>query len=277
MEVLGFETYLFITVISVYFLSFIFYFVYLISPGTLYKGRIASLLLLIGAVFHTALIILRTIETKHPPFQTLYEALSWFSYSVVIAYLIVEWKGKVKLPGIIITAVAISASLYAIFGLSPHARLLPPALQSKWFFWHVVAALSSYGPFTVAFSVEVVFLILGKGGERYGLDEKAKKLFHRMAYSLVLFGFPFLAFGIISGAAWAQEAWGGYWVWDPKETWSLITWLVYTIYLHSKVTPGWVGKRSSFLNILGFVCVIFTFLGVNWLSRLLHIPSLHTF
>lgn len=277
MNIINFEMNLFIAVVSIYFLSFIFYIVYLIFPRLLYKGKVASSLLLIGVILHTFLIIIRTIETKHPPFQTLYESLSWFSYSVVVAYLIVEWRRKVRLSGIIITAIAIAASLYAVIGLSPEPKPLPPALQSKWFVWHVVVAFSSYAAFVVAFSVEIIFLLLGKRGERYGLDEKMKKLFHRMAYNLILFGFPLLTFGIISGAAWAQEAWGGYWVWDPKETWSLITWMVYVLYLHAKVTPRWVEKRASILNILGFICMIFTFLGVNWLTRLLNIPSLHAY
>jgi len=277
MNLVNLELNLFLVVIGVYLISFIFYLVYLVFPRLFNEGKIAFYFLLIGAVFHTALIILRTIEAKHAPFQTLYESLSWFSYSAVIAYIFVEWRRKVRLAGVIVTAIVVAASIYAITSLSPEVKPLPPALQSKWFIWHVVVAFASYAIFVVSFSVEIIFLLLGRRGARYGLDRKKKNLFHRMSYNLILFGFPLLTFGIISGAAWAQEAWGGYWGWDPKETWSLITWIVYTLYLHAKVTPGWSGRRTSALNILGFICMIFTFLGVNWLSHLLHIPSLHAY
>jgi cytochrome c-type biogenesis protein CcsB len=277
MNLLGLESKLLIAVVSIYGLSFIFYLVYIISPRTLRGGSIASWILRAGFLTHIALIVTRTVITRHPPFQTLYEALSWFGFSVIIAYLVVEWRRDNRLPGVFVTAIAISALLYAAFGLSSTPKPLPPALQSKWFVWHVVGAFSSYATFVVAFSVEVVFLLLGRRGVKYGLDEKAKVLFHRMAYNLILFGFPLLTFGIVSGAAWAQEAWGGYWFWDPKETWSLITWSVYVLYLHARFTPRWSGKGASVLNILGFVCMIFTFLGVNWLSHLLRIPSLHAY
>jgi cytochrome c-type biogenesis protein CcsB len=271
------ESKLLISVVGIYGLSFIFYLLYLAIPRTLKGGRIASWILRTGLAVHMVLIVTRTIKTGHPPFQTLYESLSWFGFSVIAAYGIVEWRRRNRLPGAFVTAITIAALLYALFGLSSAPRPLPPALQSKWFVWHVVGAFGSYATFVVAFSVEVVFLLLGGRGVRYGLDEKDKKLFHKMAYNLILFGFPLLTFGIISGAAWAQEAWGGYWFWDPKETWSLITWSVYAMYLHARITPHWTGRKASVLNIVGFVCMLFTFLGVNWLSHLLHIPSLHAY
>jgi cytochrome c-type biogenesis protein CcsB len=277
MSLLGLESKLLISVACIYGLSFVFYLLYLIVPRALKQGSIASWILRVGIVVHIALIVTRTIQTKHPPFQTLYEALSWFGFTVIAAFIIIEWRRKNRLPGAFVTAITIAALMYAIFGLSSTPRPLMPALQSKWFVWHVVGAFGSYATFVVAFSVEVVFLLLGKRGERYGLDEQGKKMFHKMAYNLILFGFPLLTFGIVSGAAWAQEAWGGYWFWDPKETWSLITWSVYAMYLHARITPRWVGRRASILNMVGFVCMIFTFLGVNWLSRLLHIPSLHAY
>ncbi|TET24237.1 MAG: c-type cytochrome biogenesis protein CcsB [Candidatus Cloacimonadota bacterium] len=277
MNLLNIELNLFLTVILIYCLSFLFYIVYLVFPRALLKGKVATYILLFGAFLHTILIILRTIETKHAPFQTLYESLSWFSYSAVFAYLFIEWRRKVRLPGCIVSAIAIAACCYAYFALSPEPKPLPPALQSGWFVWHVVLAFSSYAIFVVAFAVEIIWLLLGKRGKKYDLEKKQKKYFHRMSYNLILFAFPLLTFGIISGAAWAQEAWGGYWVWDPKETWSLITWFVYTLYLHAVAIPRWGRMKASALNILGFVCMIFTFLGVNWLTRLLNIPSLHAY
>jgi ABC-type transport system involved in cytochrome c biogenesis permease subunit len=101
--------------------------------------------------------------------------------------------------------------------------------------------------------------------------------FRRWTHRLVLFGFPFLTFAIFSGAAWANDIWGRYWSWDPKETWSLITWTVYAIYLHSKTIGKWKDAPASFLNILGLICMFMTFLGVNYLPKLFNIPSLHTY
>ena len=277
------EQSLFFAVICVYGLAFLYYFVYLIFPGMLGRGKLAFYVLLFGAVLHAALIVFRTVEARYPPFQTLYESLSWFAFSVVVSFLFVEWRRKVHLPGVLVTAIALAACMYALFGKSPEIKPLFPALQSGWFVWHVAVAFGSYAIFVVAFSVEVVFLALtlgrreGARGTRYGLDEDGTHIFHRMAYNLILFGYPLLTFGIVSGAAWAQEAWGRYWGWDPKETWSLITWSVYALYLHAKVTPRWARTRASALNCVGFVCMIFTFLGVNWLVKLLHIPSLHAY
>ena len=277
------EQSLFFGVIFVYGLAFLYYGAYLLFPRVLGKGKLAFYVLLSGALLHAVLIVFRTIEARYPPFQTLYESLSWFAFSVVVSFLFVEWRRKVHLPGILVTGIALAACMYALFGKSPEIKPLFPALQSGWFVWHVAAAFGSYAIFVVAFSVEAVFLALtlgragGARGARYGLDESGTHVFHRMAYNLILFGYPLLTFGIVSGAAWAQEAWGRYWGWDPKETWSLITWSVYALYLHAKVTPRWARRRASALNCVGFICMIFTFLGVNWLVKLLHIPSLHAY
>jgi len=271
------ETRLFFSVVLVYGASFLLYVVYLLLPRILGRGRGAFMVLILGTLLHTALIVLRTTEARYPPFQTLYESLSWFAYSAAVCFAFVEWRRMVHLSGAIVTGIAIAACLYAIFGQQNAIKPLPPALQSDWFIWHVVVAFSSYAIFVVAFAVEIVYLLARGRGGRYGFDESQMRLFHRMAYNLILFGFPLLTFGIVSGAAWAQVAWGRYWSWDPKETWSLITWSVYALYLHAKVTPAWTQRRASILNILGFVCMILTFLGVSWLAKLFHIPSLHVY
>jgi len=276
------ELSLFFIVVCLYSLAFLFYVLYLFLPGLVGKGRVAFSVLLVGAAVHAALIVFRYIEAGYAPFQTLYESLSWFAFSVVVSFLFVEWRRGVHLPGFLATGIALAACVYALFGKSPEIKPLFPALQSGWFVWHVVVAFASYAIFVVAFSVEAVFLALTLGskngrGARYGLDERRRNHFHRMAYNLILFGYPLLTFGVVSGAAWAQEAWGRYWGWDPKETWSMITWSVYALYLHAKVTPRWARRRASALNIIGFVCMIFTFVGVNWLVKLLRIPSLHAY
>lgn len=260
----------------VYSLSFLLYLAYIIWPKALRQGRIAFQMLLLGALLHIVVIVHRTVEAQHAPFQTLYEALSWFAFWVVVCSFVIEWRRKTHLPGPIVIAMAAGACWHAIFGQSAAIRPLFPALQSYWFIWHVAFGFASYALFVNAFGIEVSSLLL-RDGSRYGLDEARVRSYHRMAYKLILFGFPLHTFCIASGAFWAQDAWGTYWGWDPKETWSLITWMVYVLYLHARVTPRWTGRRSSYLNILGFASVIITFLGVSWLTKLLRIPSIHAF
>ena len=155
---------------------------------------------------------------------------------------------------------------------------LPPALQSPWYEAHVIAAFLSYAVFVVSFSVELCYLRFKTPPEESpGIFGYMDNEFRRWTHRLILFGFPFLTFAVFSGAAWANDAWGRYWSWDPKETWSLITWTVYAIYLHTKTIGRWKDTPASILNILGFICMIMTFLGVNWLVKLFGIPSLHTY
>jgi ABC-type transport system involved in cytochrome c biogenesis permease subunit len=242
-------------------------------------GRALTAGLWLTVLIHTLLIVFRTVEGGRPPFQTLYETLSWFSWSAVITYLIVhnKWK-EVHFPGVIVSGIAMGACLYSLLTRSPEIIPIPPALQSPWYEWHVIVAFLAYAVFVVSFSVEVTHILLERWfrfrAPAFGLPMEG---FHRYTHRLVLFGFPLLAFAIFSGAAWANDAWGRYWSWDPKETWSLITWTVYAMYLHTKAIPRWQGKVASFLNILGFICMIMTFLGVNWLAKLLGIPSIHAY
>jgi cytochrome c-type biogenesis protein CcsB len=268
--------------IALYILSSLLYLVWLFSPNQRI-GETASRLLLAGSLLLSAVIILRTIEGGRPPYQTLYESLLWFAWSAAITYMIVERRfSHIYAAGWPVTAIAVAACLYAVLGRDPAIVPLSPVLESTWFIWHVIVAFMSYAVFVVAFSVELSYLVLTgllRPGMhvRYNMEAEASARFHRMAHQLVLFGFPLLTFGIISGAAWAEQAWGRYWSWDPKETWSLITWTVYALYLHSMTIARWRGARGSALNILGFICMVMTFLGVSWIAKLLGIPSLHAY
>ncbi|MBI5287279.1 MAG: c-type cytochrome biogenesis protein CcsB [Deltaproteobacteria bacterium] len=276
------ELRLFWLVAGVYGISLLLYLVHLFTKKSL-LGKVGNSILLGGVILHTFLIILRTFEAQRAPFQTLYESLSWFAWGAVLIYLYIgrHWVG-IYLPGIPVTLLAMGASLYALLTRSPAVEPLSPPLQSWWFEWHVILAFLSYAVFVVSCAIEITHLFIkplltnGKG-EGYGLAPDNCEAFHKLSFRLALFGFPLLTFGIFSGAAWANEAWGRYWGWDPKETWSLITWTVFAMYLHSMSIPGWKGWPASILNILGFVCMMMTFLGVNWVAKLLGIPSLHIY
>lgn len=270
---LGIELKIFWLTALLYGVCFITGLFYLIFPRR-GVGKALTRGMRITAVVHTFLILFRTIEGMRPPFQTLYETLSWFAWSANITYLYVQsrWRDT-YVPGFIVAGISMAACLYSLFTRSPVMAPIPPALQSPWYEVHVVAAFFSYAVFVVSFAVEVCYLTF-RNNPAIGHTDEA---FHRWTHRLVLLGFPFLTFAIFSGAAWANDAWGRYWSWDPKETWSLITWTVYALYLHTKAIGGWKDRPASALNVLGFVCMIMTFLGVNWLVKLLDIPSMHTY
>ncbi|UCD57500.1 MAG: cytochrome c biogenesis protein CcsA [Candidatus Hydrogenedentota bacterium] len=268
--------------IASYLLSSLFYLIWFAFPN--YKvGKTASAFLWAGSFMHSAMIILRTIDGGQPPYQTRYESLLWFAWSAAITYLFVERRfARIFAAGFPVTAMGAAACLHAVLQCDQAVVPRSPALQSDWYIWHVVTAFMSYAVFVVAFSVELGYVLLTrlfspKTLARYSLNTEAGARFHRTAHQLVLFGFPLLTFGIVSGAAWAEQAWGRYWSWDPKEIWSLITWTVYAIYLHSMTMASWRGGRASALNMLGFVSVIMTFLFMSWLVKLLGIPSLHAY
>lgn len=262
--------------------AFVFYVLHFAAPRVRAFRSGSTAALVVAAILQTITIVLRTVLKGAPPFQSLYESLAWFAWSTVIAYLIIEWRRSVRLPGFFVSLVAGGACLYALLGQSPEIKPLFPALQSVWFFWHVAIAFGAYAVFVVAFGVEVSYLLqllmwkLGSTRD-YGLTRENVARFHRSVHQLVLFAFPMLTFGIMSGAAWANEAWGVYWQWDPKETWSLITWFAFALYLHTRVRPTWRGAPSSVIMILAFLCMVTTFLGVSWLAKLFGIPSLHLY
>ena len=246
-------------------------------------GRLARSVMWGTVALHIALVVLRTFEGARAPFQTLYESLSWFAVSAALTYLVVSrrWK-EIHLPGLFVALLSGGACFYALFGRSPAVEPLSPPLQSYWFEWHVFLAFTSYAVFIVSSAIEASCLLvrplISRGlGRGYGITEENSEELRRSAFNLVIFGFPLLTFAVFSGAAWANEAWGRYWSWDPKETWSLITWTVFTMYLHAYGIRAWRGNVSSALNILGFICMMMTFLGVNWLAKLLKIPSLHLY
>ena len=262
--------------------ALMFYVAHFIRPGARLPRSGSTISLLTAAGFQTVFILIRTALKGAAPFQSLYESLVWFGWTTVVAYLVIEWRRNVRIPGFFVSLVAGGALLYAIMGQKPEITPMFPALQSTWFFWHVAIAFGSYAIFVVAFSVEISYLIqllLWKLGVRadYGLTRENIGRFHRSVHQLVLFGFPMLTFGIMSGAAWANEAWGVYWQWDPKETWSLITWFAFALYLHTRVRPRWRGAPSTVIMIVAFACMVTTFLGVSWLAKLFGIPSLHLY
>ena len=163
-----------------------------------------------------------------------------------------------------------------IWAAMQQSRAIPqlmPALQSVWMAIHVPMMFTSYSAFAVAFAVGIVYLIQ----ERHLKSKHANALADSLPalepldwiiYRLIGWGFPILTLGIILGARWAYDAWGRYWGWDAKETWALITWFTYAIYLHMRLVMSWRGRKTVLLSVFAFAVVLFTYIGVNYLSQL---------
>ncbi|OGT97752.1 MAG: c-type cytochrome biogenesis protein CcsB [Geobacteraceae bacterium GWC2_48_7] len=227
----------------------------------------ANRLLASGCIAHILSTVHLANQQKHLPLTNMQESLSFFSLMIVAFFLFFERKYKVTTLGSFITPVAL---LMLIISSALHGELrdLPPVLQSNWFWFHALLAFVSYAAFAVACGVAVIYLI-----QRHFLKTKhLGSLFQRLpsletldeiSYRSLSIGFPLLTVAIISGAIWSEKAVGSYWYWDPKQTWSLITWLIYAALLHGRLTVGWRGKHAAILSIIGFIVLLITFLGMK--------------
>lgn len=250
-------------------------------------GIAATAVTMVAFIIQTAGIGLRWLESYkmgigHAPLSNMYESLVFFSWAIILFYLWIEFKFKNRLIGAFAVPFAFLSMAYASFSTEFGQEIKPlvPALQSNWLIAHVVACFIGYAAFAVACGLGIMYLLKHKsqeagrrsGGQGQGLLDSlpALKIIDDITHKSLLYGFLWLSAGIITGAIWANSAWGTYWSWDPKETWSLITWFVYASALHARFTRGWGGKRIAWLAIIGFLSVIFTYYGVNFLLSGLH-------
>ncbi|TET51619.1 MAG: c-type cytochrome biogenesis protein CcsB, partial [Desulfobacteraceae bacterium] len=264
----------------IYFGSAIFY-VFRMVTGKEFWGPLASWSALAGLIAQTAGLILRWFESYkmgigHAPLSNLYESLIFFAWTIVFLYLIVEWRIKSRTIGAFVIPFAFLSMAFASFSPNINTRIQPliPALQSNWLISHVITCFFGYAAFAIACGLGFMYLLKGlEKGENSGPFLRflpRREILDELTYHSVVIGFIFLTLGIITGSVWAYSAWGSYWSWDPKETWSLITWLIYAAMLHSRFLRGWKGKRMAIMSIIGFVSVLFTYFGVNYL------PGLHS-
>lgn len=263
-----------------YLFSAILYLLFLVSKKEII-GKFATIITGLSFVSQTITLIWRWIYSHmigagHAPMTNLYESMVFFAWSIVLIYLIFEFQYKNRIIGAFVVPFAFLSMAYSLFlhsGIEP----LIPALQSNWLISHVTTCFLAYAAFTVSCGTSIMYLIItkGTGGEKKknnGLLSyfPEKMILEEIIYKSILAGFPLLTMGIMTGAIWANYAWGTYWSWDPKETWSLITWFIYAAFLHARITQGWRGKKTAVLSIIGFVAVIFTYLGVNLILSGLH-------
>ncbi|MEE8432809.1 MAG: c-type cytochrome biogenesis protein CcsB [Candidatus Desulfatibia sp.] len=244
-------------------------------------GRLATWTAIVGVAGNTGGIIVRWVESYslgigHAPLSNLYESLVFFAWTIIVVYLVIERKYENRIIGAFTTPLAFLALAYASLSpnISDSIQPLLPALKSNWLIAHVIACFIGYAAFALAFGISWMYLFKQRDTE--GISNllahfPTPKILDDLNHQLIMFGFLFLTVGIITGAVWANSAWGRYWGWDPKETWSLITWFIYATLLHARRMRGWQGKRIAYLSIIGFVAVIFTYFGVNYL------PGLHSY
>jgi len=247
----------------------------------------------------------RWIISGYFPLSNLYESLLFLTWTLLTVYLYIEFKTKSKLIGATLIPVTLLINGFANLKLPlemQKASPLVPALQSNWLMMHVSMMMLSYGTLIIGSLLSLLFLVISRGQEidlkpinnaylsfsnivgtyyekqdrqlpiEYESLGKQKLLYSldNWSYRVIGLGFPFLTIGIIAGGVWANEAWGSYWSWDPKETWALITWIVFASYLHSRLTKGWEGKKTAVLGSLGFIVIWICYLGVNFLGKGLH-------
>jgi cytochrome c-type biogenesis protein CcsB len=226
----------------------------------------ATVLMSIGFVLHTCYIVSRWYVSRRLPIVSLYETIVFFVWSMVLIYLFLEKVYKLKYLEISVSVLAALVLAYTSV-LDKSIRPLMPALKSNWIFIHVISYFIGYAGCALSFILSICYLFVRRkevsgGSLAWRLDD--------LSYRLIGFAFPFLTIGLTSGAVWAKVAWGSYWSWDPKETWALITWLIYATYLHLRIVRKWQALPCAYVSIIGFLCLLFTFLGVNYLLKGLH-------
>ena len=249
------------------------------SPAKLGRG-----FLLIALAAHTASLVVITVAIGRPPFLNLYEYMLSFTWAAAVVYITTELLTKNSaLGGFCVPLV--TAFVFFTQRL-PNGKIddaIMPALRSAWRVPHVASAILAYGAFLIAFALAVMYLLRDAVDAKVAKDPAkaagmsfwasrlpSTKLLDQTIHRTVAFGFLMQTLLVIIGAIWAQFAWGRYWGWDPKETWSLITWLIYATYLHTRLVMGWRGRKSAWLAIIGFAVTVFTLIGVSFLFQGLH-------
>jgi cytochrome c-type biogenesis protein CcsB len=233
-------------------------------------------------VIQAAGMILRWTESYemgygHAPLSNLYESLVFAAWSIMLIYLVLEFRTKERVLGVFPSLFAFLAMAYASFSTGIDSKIQPllPALKSNWLIAHVITCFLGYAAFAISAGISILYLVrkaqTGNPHPKgiFAMIPEPRKL-DELNHQMVLFGFLWLSIGIITGSVWANSAWGTYWSWDPKETWSLITWFIYAAVLHARTMQGWKGSRVAWLSMMGFACVLFTYFGVNFLLSGLH-------
>ena len=271
-QMLQAENVLFTIVMLLYFSAMILYFVFIAArKETL--SRIAVIVQAAGFLLHTAALVCRGIGAGRLPLTNQYEFATSFAWGLCLVSLIFVIRFRFPVLGAFASPVMFLVIGYAAMQ-SREVHELMPALRSNWLGFHVSTAIIAYGSFGVSFVLAVIFLLRDRMTEGGFLDQHIpdREMLDIISYRSISLGLLFLTFTILTGAIWAERAWGSYWSWDPKETWSLITWIIYAIYLHLRIRRVYEGRAAAVFAAAGFVCVLFTYIGVNTF-----LPGVHSY
>jgi cytochrome c-type biogenesis protein CcsB len=224
-----------------------------------------------------AALVARGLSVGRAPWGNMYEFAISSAFASLLVLLVVSLKRSVAWLAVWVIVPVFALTGLAVTVLYTEAGPLVPALDSAWLVVHVAAAIIAFGAFTVAAGTSVAFFIIKRMRERgsqasWLVGAPSIETLDRLTYRMTAFAFPIWTFAVIAGAIWAENAWGRYWGWDPKETWALISWVIYAAYLHARVTAGWAVSRSMVIGLAGYASLLFNFFGVNIL-----IPGLHSY
>ncbi|PLX48612.1 MAG: c-type cytochrome biogenesis protein CcsB [Desulfobulbaceae bacterium] len=253
---------------TVYVVATTLYLVFFFSQNSKVR-TVARQILLAAGILHTITIVARYLAAGHTPLTTHHDTISFFAWSVTWAFLSFRWRYQIKNFGSFVSPVILALMTVGLCS-SKAITELPPALQSVWLPIHASIAIAANGFLALGFCGGIMYLLQDRElkKKRFGLFyhrlPSLEALDHLSQHCLTI-GFPLLTLGIMTGSLWAKQAWGAYWQWDPKETWSLITWLLYASLLHQRFAIGWRGRRTAIMSIVGFMAVLFTLWGVNFL------------
>jgi len=275
------------------FFAMLSYWISLSIPKNEISFKIGKIAIIISNFLFIFTLLGRWIGEGYFPLSNLYESLIFLSWGISTIHLIVEYKTKSRIIGAISSPILFFISGFSSLTLPidmQKALPLVPSLQSNWLMMHVSMMMISYAILIVGSLLSILYLafnffnnrktqnivestISGTLSTANTLEVSQLSLLQTIdtwSYRIIGLGFPFLTIGIISGAVWANEAWGSYWSWDPKETWALITWIIFAIYLHSRLLKGWQGEKAATIGSCGFFVIWICYLGVNFLGKGLH-------
>ena len=238
-------------------------------------GRMGVALTVIGFLLSVAGVLTRALAAQRAPWGNMFEFTITAMVFVVGVYLILVWRAGLRWLGLPVTMLAAVGNGLAVTVFYVAVAPLVPALHSVWFLIHIVAAAIAGAAFNVGGLMSILYLIKKRAEDRgtvRGYLERVpdSRKIDLISYRFLAFAFPLWTFTVVAGAIWAEYAWGRYWGWDPKETWALVTWVIYACYLHARSTAGWRGTRAAVIAIIGLASFWFNFVGINLLVSGLH-------
>ena len=257
--------FLFFAGLVLYFISVVAHFL-----GLAFRNekltRISWLVFYAAFAFNTAYIVTRGFVAHRLPLANQFEFATAFAWCIGLLAILLQRRTQEAWLGALTSAAAFLILSFAALQPRKVSELMP-ALRSAWFAFHIGSAVFSYSGLMIAACVSLRYMMLDK---KEGTDADRLQKLDYLSHRMIAFGFLMLTVTILTGCIWAEQAWSAFWTWDPKETWALITWLIYAAYLHLRLQKKWQGRRMAIYALVGIVCVLFTFIGVNVLFTGLH-------